>query len=248
MKPGGCIELAGRDVGVVVPVEGFDGKFRLRPTNVFCLGENFRAHAEEVGAEVPRRPIVFVKSPSNLIGHEDPIVLPRARVATRVDHEVELGVVLRKCGRNVAAEDAWEHVLGFTVVNDVTARDVQGVAKARGEPWFLSKNLAGSCPVGPRVVLREDLPPSELEDLRLELRVNGEVRQRGRVGDMIFPVPRVISFISSWMPVEAGDLIAMGTPAGIGPLKAGDVVEAEVQRVGVLRNPVVKAPRGGTSP
>ncbi|MHA1731066.1 MAG: fumarylacetoacetate hydrolase family protein [Promethearchaeota archaeon] len=223
-----------------LPVKGKGGAGRLvelLPTNVFCLGKNFRAHAREMGSEAPVRPVVFSKSPSNLIADGEPVVLPPPAVSSRVDHEVELCVVIGTGGRDIPREDAADHVFGFTVLNDVTARDVQWEAKGAGHPWFLSKNLATSCPVGPVVVPREDIP--DLGALRLELRVNGEVRQRGVVRDLIFPVEEVVEFISSWMPLRAGDLIAMGTPAGVASLAPGDLVEAEIDGIGVLKNPVV---------
>lgn len=233
--------IVGSQKSIHLPLKGANKGVAIQPTNIFCLGKNFAAHARETGATPPKKPIVFSKSPSNLILPGEPIYLPRARTATRVDHEVELAVILGKGGFAIPAETAMDHVFGYSILNDVTARDVQGVAKAEGHPWYLAKNLRHSCPMGPVVVRRDDLP--DQNNLHLELRVNGEVRQEGNTHDFLFPVPRVIEFISHWLPVQPGDVIAMGTPAGISPLKPGDQVEAEIDEIGVLANPVVKVPR-----
>ena len=206
----------------------------VAPSKIVCVGRNYREHAAELGNPMPSEPLLFLKAPSALIADGEAIELPEA--SERVEHEGELAVVIgRKCGRISDEEDPLAYVLGFTCLNDVTARDLQ----RRDVQFTRGKSFDTFCPVGPYVVT--GLDPS---DLSVETRVNGEVRQSGRTSAMAFPVPHLIRYISQAMTLEPGDLIATGTPAGVGPLKDGDVVEVEVEGVGVLRNPVRKpAPR-----
>lgn len=188
-------------------------------------------HAAELGNVVPERPLLFMKPPSALIGDGDNIVLPRA--SRRVEHEGEIGVIVGKTLKSVTEEEAVEGIEGITCVNDVTARDLQRT----DNQWTRAKGFDTFCPVGPRVVALSDLP--DLESLEVVCRVNGEPRQRGCAADMAFTIPVIVSYISRIMTLEEGDLIATGTPAGVGPLSPGDVVEVDIPGVGVLRNPVV---------
>lgn len=200
----------------------------LGGTKIIGIGSNYRDHAAEMGKPVPVVPKLFLKAPSALLAPGSAIEIPPA--TQRVDHEAELGVVIGRRCRRVSAADALDFVAGYMCVNDVTARDFQredGVfARAKGFDSF--------CPVGPRLV--SGLDPSALG---VVCRVNGVVRQNGSTRDMVFPVAALIAFVSSVMTLEPGDLIATGTPAGVGPLLPGDVVEVEVEGIGVLRNPVV---------
>lgn len=173
---------------------------------------------------------MFLKPPSALCGDGAPIGRPAGHA--RVDHEAELGVIIGTRARRVSREDALAHVLGYTCVNDVTVRDLQ----QKDGQWTRAKGFDSFCPVGPRVV--SGLDPS---DLRIVARVNGAVRQDSRTSDLIFDVPTLIAFISRHMTLEPGDLISTGTPAGVGNLVPGDVVEIEVEGIGVLRNPVIDA-------
>jgi len=213
-----------------------------RPGKIVCLGRNYVAHAEESGMPVPQEPIVFPKASSAVIGPGDPIV--HHKICTRVDHEVELAVVIGDPCRYVRGEDALEKVLGYTVINDVTARDMQKRDIESTNPWFRSKSLDTFCPLGPWIVTSEEIP--DPQKLSLECRVNGEVRQHGNTRDMIFPVTQLIEFISAHMTLEPGDIIATGTPEGISPIRPGDVVECEVEGIGVLRNPVIDDPQRGS--
>ncbi|HEX8503641.1 MAG TPA: fumarylacetoacetate hydrolase family protein [Pyrinomonadaceae bacterium] len=204
----------------------------VSPSKIVCVGRNYREHAAELGNEMPSEPLLFLKAPSAVINDGDAVELPEA--SERVEHEGELGLVIgRRCRRLSDAEDPLAYVLGFTCVNDVTARDLQ----RRDVQFTRGKSFDTFCPVGPFVVT--GLDPS---DLLVETRVNGAVRQSGRTSAMAFPVPHLIRYISHAMTLEPGDLIATGTPAGVGPLKDGDTVEVEVEGVGVLRNPVRKLP------
>ncbi len=198
------------------------------PSKIVAVASNYRCHAEEMGRPIPRVPKLFFKPSSAICGSEDVIRLPQG--VGRVDHEAELAVVIGERARSVRIADALSIVAGYTCLNDVTARALQKedglFARAKGFDTF--------CPIGPVVV-----PNLDPADLRVACRVNGATRQDGRTSNMIFPVPVLISFISSIMTLEPGDVIATGTPLGVGPLAAGDLVEVELEGIGVLRNRVV---------
>ncbi len=206
-----------------------------RPPRIIALGLNYAAHAEETGKQPPKDPIFFVKASTAVIGPEEPVVCPR-RVG-RIDPEVELAVVIGKEGRRISRRRAMEHVAGYTILNDVTARDMQSRDMAASRPWFLSKSLDTFAPMGPCLALLDEI--EEPGGLSLSLRVNGEVRQRSNTRDLIFGVPELIHRLSRYLTLEAGDVISTGTPSGIAPIEPGDVMEAEVEKIGVLRNPVL---------
>jgi 2-keto-4-pentenoate hydratase/2-oxohepta-3-ene-1,7-dioic acid hydratase in catechol pathway len=217
--------------------EGAESSFKLAdirllpavtPSKIVCVGRNYQEHAAELGNPMPEEPLLFLKAPSALIGDGDTIALPKA--SERVEHEGELAVVIgRRCRRIADDEDPLSYVLGYTCANDVTARDLQ----RKDVQFTRAKSFDTFCPVGPFVVT--GLDPL---DLRVETRVNGQTRQSGRTSSMAFPVPLLLRYISHVMTLEPGDLISTGTPAGVGPLKDGDIVEVEVEGVGILRNPV----------
>jgi 2-keto-4-pentenoate hydratase/2-oxohepta-3-ene-1,7-dioic acid hydratase in catechol pathway len=198
------------------------------PTKIVCVGRNYREHAAELGNAMPAEPLLFLKAPSAVIAHEEAIVLPK--YSERVEHEGELAVVIGRRARAISdGEDPLGYVLGYTCLNDVTARDLQ----RKDVQFTRAKSFDTFCPFGPYVVT--DIDPL---DLKVETRVNGEVRQRGRTGEMAFSVPFLIRYVSSMMTLEPGDVISTGTPAGVGPLRDGDTVEVEVEAVGTLRNRV----------
>jgi 2-keto-4-pentenoate hydratase/2-oxohepta-3-ene-1,7-dioic acid hydratase in catechol pathway len=211
----------------------------LRPIkDVFCLGQNYAAHAAESGNPPPTAPIYFTKPPTTVIGPGEPIPFPQG-LTTRLDWEVELGVVIGLGGLNIPEPRALDHVFGYTVFNDVSARDLQ----YRTSQWFKGKSLDGTCPMGPVIVTADEIP--DPQRLRLQLSVNGVAKQDSNTGDMIFSVARIIADLSAGMTLQPGDCISTGTPQGVGDgrkppeyLKPGDVMEAEVERIGVLRNPV----------
>lgn len=198
------------------------------PSKIVCVGRNYLEHARELGNEVPEQPLIFLKPPSALIGDGDPIVLPPQ--SSRVEHEGEIGVVIGTRAARVPAAQAWEYVAGFAPLNDVTARDLQ----RSDDQWTRAKGFDTFCPLG------STIPAAHVDPARLEVtcRVNGEVRQAGKVEQMAFPIPVLIEYISHIMTLEPGDVIATGTPAGVGPLRSGDVVEVEIPGIGILRNPV----------
>jgi len=206
-----------------------------KPGKIVCVGRNYIEHAKELGNAVPDQPLIFLKPPSAVIWDGEAIVLPA--VSRRVEHEAEIGVVLGRRLRQGDEADARSAIAGITCVNDVTARDLQ---KADGQ-WTRAKGFDTFCPVGPRLLALD--AGFNLSGLEVVCRVNGVERQRGRAAEMAFGIPMLVAYISRIMTLEAGDLVATGTPAGVGPLTDGDEVEVEIPGVGVLRNPVRAAPR-----
>jgi len=201
----------------------------VQPSKIVCIGRNYREHAAELGHEVPAEPLLFLKAPSALLAPGGNIVRPR--ISERVDHEGELGVVIGKaCHQPGAEEDIRPYILGYTCVNDVTARDLQ----SKDGQWARAKSFDTFCPVGP--VVTEEVDP--WAGAEVETRVNGEMRQHGNTTELIFALDVLIRHIAQAMTLLPGDLIATGTPSGVGPLAAGDVVEVTVAGVGTLRNPV----------
>lgn len=198
-------------------------------SKVIGVGRNYADHAAELGNDVPPSPLLFLKPNTSVIGPDDPIVLPPW--SEDVHHEAELAVVIGKVTRDVSPERALDMVFGFTVANDVTARDVQ---RTDGQ-WARAKGFDGSCPLGPWVV-----PGLDVDDLAVRCRVNGETRQDGRTRDLVFDVAYLVSYCSEAFTLLPGDVILTGTPAGVGPVVHGDVVECEVEEIGTLRNPVIR--------
>jgi 5-carboxymethyl-2-hydroxymuconate isomerase len=208
-----------------------------RPGKIVAIGLNYMDHVRESKMEVPKRPLIFAKFPTAVINHEEQIRIP-AKLTERVDWEVELAVVIGREARDVSAEEALRYVRGYTIGNDVSARDLQFA----DQQWVRGKSLDTFCPLGPEIV-----ELSEPQNLKLQTRVNGEVMQDSNTSEMIFGVAELISFCSRSFTLEAGDVILTGTPWGCGEfmepkrsLKDGDVVECEIEGIGVLRNPVVE--------
>jgi len=197
------------------------------PSKIVCVGRNYTAHADELGNEVPEEPLFFFKPPSALIGPEEDIVLPDS---PRVDYEAELAVVIGRRCRNVSEEEALDFVLGYTCMNDVTDRAAQRWEKN----WVRAKGFDTSAPLGPAILTRDEGDGP----FHIALRLNGSLRQEGTTESMIHPIPRLIAAISSIMTLEPGDVIATGTPAGVGRLSPGDVVEITIDGIGTLRNRV----------
>jgi 2-keto-4-pentenoate hydratase/2-oxohepta-3-ene-1,7-dioic acid hydratase in catechol pathway len=204
----------------------------VRPSKIVCVGRNYREHAAELGHEVPKEPLLFLKPNSALLGPGG--VVRRPKLSERVDHEGELCVVIGKtCFQLAEDEDVRPYILGYTCLNDVTARDWQN----KDGQWTRAKGFDTSCPVGPVVVEESDIDP--WAGVGIETRVNGAVRQSGNTRSFIFPLDVVIRYIAQVMTLFPGDLISTGTPQGVGPVVAGDVMEISVEGVGTLRNSVV---------
>ena len=201
------------------------------PSKIVCVGRNYPEHAKELGNEPPKEPLIFLKPPSSLIASGDAIVYPT--ISERVDFEGELGVVIDRRARHVRAADAMQYVRGYTCVNDVTARDLQ----RKDGQWTRGKGFDTFCAVGPCLAAPEDVDPS---GLRVRTLVDGVVKQDGSIADMMFNVGDIIAYVSEFMTLEPGDLIATGTPPGVGPLQPGCHVRIEINGIGILDNTVVK--------
>lgn len=199
------------------------------PSKILCIGRNYVEHAKELGNEVSKVPLIFMKPPSSIISNDDTVILPSQ--SAQVEHEGELVVVIGKRGRKITAENAKRHILGYTIGNDVTARDLQ----KSDNQWTRAKGFDTFCSFGPWI--DTDFDPA---DAILTTRVNGQMRQMASTRDMVFNVPTLIAYISSVMTLEPGDLIFTGTPSGVGELKHGDEVVVEIEGLGVLKNSVRK--------
>ncbi|HKJ07492.1 MAG TPA: fumarylacetoacetate hydrolase family protein, partial [Gammaproteobacteria bacterium] len=216
------------------------------PRNIFCVGKNYRDHVQEVraiatrgdGQGLPEVPIFFTKATSAVIGPGQPIPT-RLDPTDTTDYEGELAVVIGRGGRDIAAADAWDHIYGFTIINDATSRGLQ----FRHQQWFLGKSLDGFCPMGPVIVTADEV--ADVTALCVQTRVNGELRQDGRLDQLIFDIPTLVQTLAATMTLEPGDIIATGTPAGVGMgfeppryLRGGDEVAITIEPIGTLRNPV----------
>jgi 2-keto-4-pentenoate hydratase/2-oxohepta-3-ene-1,7-dioic acid hydratase in catechol pathway len=197
------------------------------PSKVVCVGKNYAAHAAEFGSEVPEEPLIFLKPSTAVIGPHDPI--PLLPVSRRVDYEGEMAVVIGRIARSVRTEEAFRVILGYTCANDITLRDLQKT----DDQWARAKGFDGSCPLGPWI--ETDLDPN---DVRVETRLNGEIRQAGQTSDMVFGVATLIEYVTTFMTLLPGDVLLTGTPEGVGRLSTGDAVEVEVDGIGTLSNPV----------
>ncbi|NBU83976.1 MAG: FAA hydrolase family protein [Sphingomonadaceae bacterium] len=210
-----------------------------KPSKIICLGLNYRDHAEESGLGIPEFPVLFARFPSSLTGHGAPVILPK--VSSQLDWEAELVVVLSKGGKNIGEADALNHVAGYSVFNDASIRDYQ----LRTPQWTAGKNFDDTGAFGPYLVTPEELPAGAA-GLKIECRVNGQIMQSSNTGKLIFTVANTIHLLSTFMTLEAGDMLVMGTPGGVGVardpqvwMKAGDVCEVEIEGVGLLSNPIV---------
>ncbi|PSQ17196.1 2-hydroxyhepta-2,4-diene-1,7-dioate isomerase [Halobacteriales archaeon QS_8_69_26] len=222
----GRIEFGGRTydpgaVDVLPPVE---------PSKVVCIGRNYADHAAEHDADVPDRPLLFLKGPNAVAGHGDAVELPDGTAGKRVEHEAELGAVIGEQCRHVPEDRAMDVVAGFTCVNDLSNRDDQ----REEQNWIRGKAFDGAAPMGPVVATPDEVPV----DAAVRLRVNGETKQDGSRADMVFPVPELVAEITRFLTLEPGDVIATGTPEDVGPLDDGDRVEVEVEGVGTLEHTV----------
>ena len=222
-------------------------QYVVRPTKIIALGLNYRDHiAESLSAkisgvtdQIPDEPVLFPKTPNVLINSGEPIVIPRFLKdynfsEPRVDYEAELAIIISTRCRNVSPSDALDHVFGYTCMNDVSQRNIQNSDRAG---WFRGKSLDTFGPIGPRIVLSKDI--GDPQDLHIQCRLNGKTVQDANTNQMIFGIQDIIAFVTKNFTLMPGDIISTGTPCGVGPLAHGDVVEVEIEKIGVLRNPVV---------
>jgi len=204
--------------------------------NIFCIGRNYAEHAKEMQSDVPVNPMIFLKPSSSIISDGDKIIFPK--ISKLLHHEVELVVAIGKTAKHIPANQAKNHILGYAVGLDMTLRDLQNEAKKQGAPWTVAKGFTTSAPVS-EIILAEKI--KNPHDLTITCKVNGVIRQNGSTSEMIFKIDKLIEYISSIFTLEAGDLIFTGTPAGVGEVKPGDIVEAELIGYTKISHPVIAA-------
>ena len=242
-------------MSVILPVIGSGISYEVKPSKIIAIGLNYRDHIGEsqslkvkgLNGEEPEEPVLFNKTPNVLIGPGTPIPLPSViedypwAENTRTDYEGELVVIIGKTARHISEENALNYVYGYTCGNDVSQRNIQNSDRSG---WFRGKSFDGFGPVGPAVLLSEMLP--DPGNLRIKTRLNGKTVQSSNTSMMIFSIPRIISYISRQFTLKKGDLIFTGTPAGVGPVRDGDIVEIKIEKIGILANPVIKEHNGAT--
>ena len=214
-----CFSYNLNDVSLDAPI--------INPSKIICVGRNYMSHIEEMREEVPSEPIFFLKPPSALTGHNSQIILPTE--SKRVDHEIELAVIIGNQCKNVNPKEAWNTIFGYTILLDITARDLQ----KKDVTWFRAKGFDTFCPLGPWIVTKDEI--DDPQNLNIELKVNEELRQQGNTKDMIFKINELISFASKICTLEPGDIIATGTPEGVSSLKHGDVIKGYIEKIGSLK-------------
>lgn len=217
--------VAGRDWA---PLEEIRLLPPCTPSKIVCIGLNYKDHAAEMNEALPREPLLFIKPSTAVIGHEDAIIAPRQSL--RLDYEAELAIVIGKEAKDVRADDAHEYIFGYTCANDFTARDLQLADKQ----WTRGKSFDTFCPLGPGIVTHVDR-----NDTTIELTVNGELRQRSNLNQLIFSVEEIVSYVSSHMTLKVGDVILTGTPHGVGPVQPGDTMTVSIEGIGSLTNQLV---------
>lgn len=217
------------------------GKHTINPTKIICIGTNYMDHIEETGLDVPTEPVLFLKTLNCLISDKDPIIYPKflysQRKYNRVDYEVELAFIIKDKCKYVPKEEVYDHILGYTIFNDITARKMQVKDIVSKLPWFRSKSFDSFGPIGPKIVDTNEI--KDPHSLKIELKVNGKIKQSSNTKFMLFKIPDLLKYISTFFTLEPGDIIATGTPSGIGPLKPGDFIEANIEKIGTLSNNVV---------
>lgn len=217
------------------------GKFKLNPTKIICLCRNYLEHIKEMDTSAPTEPIFFAKTINTLITDNKPIIFPKVlyenKECNRVDHEVELAFIIKRQCKNVPANQAYENILGYTIFLDLTARDMQIKDRNINLPWYRSKNFDTFGPIGPRIT-----PYSEIEDphnLNIQLKINGEIRQQSNTINMLFKIPEILVYLSKFITLVSGDIVATGTPSGVGSIQPGDIIEASIDQIGTITHEVI---------
>ena len=217
------------------------GKTTINPTKILCLGRNYLDHIKETNAPIPTEPVFFVKTLNTLVTDNEPIIYPKilyeSEKYNRVDYEVELAFIIFQTCKNVSAEVAFDYIQGYTVFLDLTARIMQKSDRDINLPWYRSKNFDSFGPIGPRIV-----PCSEISDphnLSIQLKVNGQLRQFSNTKHMLFKIPQMLEYLSKFVTLKRGDIVATGTPSGISPIQPGDVLEASIEKIGTIKHEVI---------
>ena len=217
------------------------GTETINPTKIICIGTNYMDHIEETGLDVPKEPVLFPKTLNCLISNIDPIIYPKflynQRKYNRVDYEVELAFIVKDKCKHIPKNEAYDHILGYTVFNDVTARKMQAKDIVSKLPWFRSKSFDTFGPIGPKIVNTGEI--KDPHNLNIDLKLNGEIKQSSNTKHLLFKIPKLVEYISTFFTLEAGDIVATGTPSGIGPIQPGDIIEATIEKIGTLTNRVV---------
>jgi 2-keto-4-pentenoate hydratase/2-oxohepta-3-ene-1,7-dioic acid hydratase in catechol pathway len=217
------------------------GDTEIDPTKIICLGTNYLDHVEETGLEIPEEPLIFPKTLNCLVTDTQPIIYPQYlhnnRRYNRVDYEVELAFIVKDKCKNVLAVNVYNHILGYTVFNDVTARKMQTRDIVSRKPWFRSKSFDSFAPIGPLIKTIDEI--RDPHNLDIELKVNGEIKQSSNTKHLLFKIPETFEYITKLFTMEPGDIIATGTPGGIGPIQPGDLIEAKIEKIGTLTNKVI---------
>jgi len=217
------------------------GKHTINPTKIICIGTNYMDHIEETKLDVPKEPVLFPKTLNCLILNNESIIYPKflydQRKYNRVDYEVELAFIIRDKCKHVPKEEAYNHILGYTVFNDVTARKMQAKDIVSKLPWFRSKSFDTFGPIGPEIVDTDEI--NDPHNFNIELKLNGETKQSSNTKHLLFKIPDLVEYISTFFTLEPGDIVATGTPSGIGPIQPGDIIEATIEKIGTLKNNVI---------
>jgi 5-oxopent-3-ene-1,2,5-tricarboxylate decarboxylase/2-hydroxyhepta-2,4-diene-1,7-dioate isomerase len=219
------------------------GDIEIKPTKIICLGLNYKDHIEETrpGQALPTEPVIFTKSLNCLIQNKEPIIYPKYlyenRKYNRVDYEAELAFIIKDRCKHVSLESTYDHILGYTIFNDVTARKMQVRDYTSNKPWYRSKSFDTFGPIGPKIVDTNEI--SDPHALNIELKLNGDIKQSSNTKHLLFNIPEILNYISQFFTMEPGDIIATGTPSGISPVKPGDLIEATIEKIGTLSNPVI---------
>ena len=217
------------------------GDILINPTKIICLGTNYMDHIDETGMEIPEEPLLFTKTLNCLITNNQPIIYPKYlynnRKYNRVDYEAELAFIVKDKCKNISAEKVYEHILGYTIFNDVTARKMQTKDIISRKPWLRSKSFDSFGSIGPVIKKVDEI--KDPHNLDISLKVNGEIKQSSNTKHLLFKIPETFEFITNFFTMEPGDIIATGTPGGIGPVNPGDLIKVTIENIGTLTNKVI---------
>ena len=217
------------------------GKTTINPTKILCIGRNYLDHIKETNAPVPTEPVFFVKTLNTLVTDNEPIIYPKilyeSEKYNRVDHEVELAFIVSQTCKNVSADEAMDYVQGYTIFLDMTARIMQKSDRNINLPWYRSKNFDTFGPIGPRIVACSEI--SDPHNLLIQLDVNSETRQLSNTKHLLFKIPQMLEYLSKYVTLKKGDIVATGTPGGISPIQPGDVLEASIEKIGTIKHEVI---------
>lgn len=217
------------------------GDHIIEPTKIICLGRNYIEHAKEMKAEIPKNPVFFAKTVNTLVTDGNPIIYPKIlynnQEFNQVDHEVELAFIISKTCKNIEASNAYQFIEGYTIFLDITARKMQISDRNINLPWYRSKNFDTFGPIGPRIRSKNEI--KDPHNLEIQLMINGEIRQKSNTKHMIFKIPEILAYISKYFSLVPGDIIATGTPNGVGPIKPGDIIEASIAQIGKITHKVI---------